>query len=612
MNFLAPAAFAFLATIPVVVVFYLLKRKRVVRLVPSTVLWQRFLAESQASAPFQKLRHNWLLILQILLLLLAVLALSRPYFADEAAPSSLRIMILDASASMQSSDVEPSRFEEARKQALEWVNGLREGERMIVMKAGAVTEVLQSATSDRSSLRRAIQNCRVTDSPTRLLEALKMAGNLIQNEPEPRIHLFSDGALSNLEELQNHDLPIEFHSIGNSRRNAGITTLDVRSNPENPNERAIYVGVSNRSLEPIETQLELRFQDRLVDTRPLSLEATNTAAEVFLVSQTEDGVFQLNIDVDDDLAVDNQASVVSLLPQTVKILLVTQGNRFLEKALRVAGNVELSVTSEFTQQQPDMDIVVLDNVNPQVWPENNLMAIHTVNTNWFPSWNTVESPAVVDWKTTDALLRFTSFDNILIGEALDVEPPPWARVVVEASGETPLILAGEPGRQRAVWIAFDTLRSTWPQRISFPIFMANALEWLNPASSLASLLNVQAGSPLRWRLDHTVTNAAVIYPGGYRQEVRVRPEDREIVFGNTAQSGVYQLQLDNRELPFVANLLDAGETDITPRQTLPMGSYGQVEGTETRRATTEMWRWLAALGLAVLLFEWWFYHRRTA
>ena len=57
MSFLAPMAFWFAAAIPVVILFYLLKRKRVVRLVSSTLLWQKFLAETQASAPFQKLRH---------------------------------------------------------------------------------------------------------------------------------------------------------------------------------------------------------------------------------------------------------------------------------------------------------------------------------------------------------------------------------------------------------------------------------------------------------------------------------------------------------------------------------------------------------------------------
>ena len=110
MHFLAPAAFAFAAALPVVVLFYLLKRKRVVRLVSSTVLWQKFLAETQASAPFQRLRKNWLLILQLILLILAVLALSRPYFAAKIKPAQLRVIILDASASMLATDESPSRF----------------------------------------------------------------------------------------------------------------------------------------------------------------------------------------------------------------------------------------------------------------------------------------------------------------------------------------------------------------------------------------------------------------------------------------------------------------------------------------------------------------------
>ena len=80
MNFLVPTAFAFAAALPVVVLFYLLKRKRVVKLVPSTLLWQKFLAETQASAPFQRLRKNWLLILQLILLTMAVLALARTFF----------------------------------------------------------------------------------------------------------------------------------------------------------------------------------------------------------------------------------------------------------------------------------------------------------------------------------------------------------------------------------------------------------------------------------------------------------------------------------------------------------------------------------------------------
>ena len=105
MDFIAPTAFAFLATLPVVILFYLLKRKRVTRVVPSTLLWERFLAESQANAPFQKLRKNWLLFLQLFLLLLAILALARPYFSGQGKATRLKVLVLDASASMQAQRV---------------------------------------------------------------------------------------------------------------------------------------------------------------------------------------------------------------------------------------------------------------------------------------------------------------------------------------------------------------------------------------------------------------------------------------------------------------------------------------------------------------------------
>src|SRR5690242_1052987 len=257
MHFLTPAAFFFAAAIPVVIVFYLLKRKRVVKLVSSTVLWQKFLSETQASAPFQKLRKNWLLILQILLLCAAVLALSRPYFSAKMKPAELRVVILDASASMQATDESPSRFEKARAEALKWVDGLAGSDQMVILQAGANTEVKQSATTEKAALRRALQACSCSDGPTRLVPALRMAESLVRDQRGAEIHLFSDGAVPNLSELENKALPLVFHPVGKESNNMGITALDVRANPENARQRAIYVNVGNFSTNTMATQLEL-------------------------------------------------------------------------------------------------------------------------------------------------------------------------------------------------------------------------------------------------------------------------------------------------------------------------------------------------------------------
>ena len=616
MQFLAPVAFWFALALPAVVVFYLLKRKRVTRVVPSTLLWQRFLAETQASAPMQRLRHHWLLLLQLLLLALLVLALARPYFSGNAGPGRLAVVILDASASMQATDEAPSRFEKARKEALGLVDGLAttRGGQMVVLVAGANAEVRQSATSEKSALRRAIEGARVTDSPTRLAEALRVAETLIRDRPDAEIHLFSDGAIPGLAEFETRDLRLVFHRVGQGGRNAGIVAFDVKPNPEDPSRRALFLALANHEATPVEGRVELSFDGQMVETKLVTLAPTNTTPAVFVAEQARDGVFTARWTREDDLAADNVAHAVSILPRPLHVLLVTRGNRFLEKALAAAApNVELAVAAD--HGAPDAgrhDIVVLDNVTPGEWPRGNVLAFHVAPAQWFPEGATpLEAPPIVNWRNTHPLLRFVSFDAVQVASALAVKPPSWGVSLVEAP-QSPLVVSGELGRQRIVWVGFDPLESTWPLRVSFPIFVANAVEHLNPATARSDLLHVRPGDAFRLPLAAPVTEATVTGPDGRPRTATLTPESLEFVWGDTAARGVYQARIGTNEVTFAASLLDAAESDIRPRESLAVGRFNQVQATTRKDANLEHWRWFALAGLGVLLGEWWWFHRRTA
>jgi hypothetical protein len=617
MSFLAPAAALFALSLPVVVVFYLLKRKRVVKLVSSTLLWQRFLAETQANAPFQRLRHNWLLLLQLLLLALVVFALMRPFFSGRAGESRLRVVILDGSASMQASDVRPSRFEQARAEALKWVDGLRDNEQMMVLLAAAGTEVKQSPTTDKAALRRALHSCVPSDSSTRLADALKTAGAFtFEKRGEEtvtfgEIHLFSDGAAPDLGEVANKNLPVIYHRIGEGGQNAGITRLDARTNPEDPSQRAVFVSVANFSTNTMRTDVELLFDDQLLETRPLELAPTNIDLVIFKSPQARDGIFTVRLTAVDDLSVDNRASIVSVMPTPAKVLLVTKGNRFLEKAIHGAPGVQLTTAAQLTDPAESFDLCVLDDVLPAVWPKVNTLSFRSAATNWFNGWDNTKNPPIVDWKTTHPVMRFVNFDNVQVAESLAVKTPAWGVVLVE-SPSTPLIVAGEISRQRILWVGFDPLQSTWPLRISFPIFMANAIDWLNPGSANNSQLLIQPGNAFRWALTQPETSAQLTTPDGKRQTVPIDPATRELVINDTFKQGAYRVKVGTNDLTFCVNLLDAVESSITPRQDLPIGRYGNIAATTLKRANMELWRWILAAGLLVLLFEWWWYHKRTA
>lgn len=610
MNFLAPVAFAFAAALPVVVVFYLLKRKRVVKLVSSTLLWQRFLSETQASAPFQRLRKNWLLILQLILLILAVLALSRPYFATRAKPAQVRVVILDASASMQATDETPSRFEKARAEALKWVDSLAGNDQMVILQAGVNTDVKQPATTQKAALRRALQNCVCSDGPTRLVEALRIAESLVRDQRGAEIHLFSDGAVPDLSEFENKALPLVYHKVGKSSNNVGITALDVRTNPENARQRAVYVKVSNFSSNSMPADLELLLDDHVLETRPLSIPAGETSPQVFLANQARDGVFTVRLNVSDDLAADNQASIVSLLPKPAKVLLVTRGNRLLERALRAVANVELTTAADLTDPASGFDFVVLDGVTPITWPAGNVLAIHVLNTNWVQGVTSVEGPPIVDWKSNHPLLRYAGFDNVQLMQSLVARAPTWAVSIADAP-QASLMLAGDLGRQRIVWIGFDLLESNWPLRISFPIFIANAVEWLNPANAKGNQLLVKSGEAFRLALARPEKEAEVTLPGGGTRTLTLDPSATEAVFSDTYKQGVYRMRAGTNETAFCVDLLDGAESNIKPQDELKLGQYTKVTATKMQRTNMELWRTIAGLGLLMLLIEWWYYHRRT-
>src|SRR5262249_31017884 len=157
---------------------------------------------------------------------------------------------------------------------------------------------------------------------------------------------------------------------------------------------------------------------------------------------------------------DNQASIASLLPHPIKVLLVTKGNRLLERALRAAPNVQLTTITDLNDDAAAFDIVALDNVIPTVWPKGNILAIRTVNTNWFDKVTEVEAPAIVDWRVTHPVMRYVSFDNVRVMKSEMVKVPSWA-VSLADSPQASLIVAGELQKQRIVWVGWDVLESDW-------------------------------------------------------------------------------------------------------------------------------------------------------
>ena len=136
MSFLSPTAIAIAAglTIPPLVALYFLKLKRQVRLVPSTLLWKRAVEDLRVNAPFQRLRSSLLLLLQLLVLILAAIALGKPMLEAVEVENDTIIILIDRSASMNVIETGGrTRLDMAKEQAGRVVRNMSDQARAMVI-----------------------------------------------------------------------------------------------------------------------------------------------------------------------------------------------------------------------------------------------------------------------------------------------------------------------------------------------------------------------------------------------------------------------------------------------------------------------------------------------
>src|SRR5262250_2830768 len=110
-QFLNPIAASIAAAlvIPLLVLLYFLKLRRQERTISSTLLWKKAIQDLQVNAPFQKLRRNMLLFLQLLLLIALCLALTRPVTFFQPGAGKTTVILIDRSASMSATDLDSGK-----------------------------------------------------------------------------------------------------------------------------------------------------------------------------------------------------------------------------------------------------------------------------------------------------------------------------------------------------------------------------------------------------------------------------------------------------------------------------------------------------------------------
>src|SRR5438067_2760851 len=368
MSFLAPAAAVLALTLPAIVALYFLKIRRPTRVVPALHLWPDQIRDRQANVPWQRLRPSWLLFLQLLAAAFLVAAAIQPAVSASASLARHSIVFLDASASMQATDVTPSRLAVAKHQVNGLIDQLGPQDRMTVIAVGPSPRIVAAGASSHDALHRAVDSVSASNGAADLSSALALGAGLVRPGDDARAYLFSDGIVQPLRASFASGLPfpVEYHRVGISGENVGLTSLTVRTSAQT---RAAYLHVQNFGQQSHSVSLEWRADGRLVDVRPLTL-AAGQSQDLVLPVPGDATAVTARLAAPDLFTVDDTATAIAKAPRAFRVLLVTDGNVFLEQALRLRTDLQLDVVKPAAYRpNPAYAMTVLDRFTPPLLPD---------------------------------------------------------------------------------------------------------------------------------------------------------------------------------------------------------------------------------------------------
>lgn len=639
MNFLAPGAFFLGLLLPIIVALYLLKLRRTEHEVPSIYLWRKMVRDVEANAPWQRLRPNLLMILQLLFLIVLILALARPFSWSEGASGQATILILDTSASMAATDVSPSRLESARTRARQLIDDLPDTARVTVIEAGSEARVLLASSLDRREAHLALQTIQAGIGGSDMATALELASAIAARQPGAEIIVLSDGRVT-LPKALAVKASLRFIPFGLSDENQAVSLLTLEAAPGGAGLTA-FAQVSNYAAQPASRRLNLFADGQLINSFDLN-DIPAGGQKSAIAEGLPPGVRVVTawLAGQDALALDDSAAAVRPDTQPVPVTLVTQGNLFIQTALSLLPGVALTeqdlgsppIDSPTPSASPSSSpvpmttalssgvpvLTVYDNTVPDVLPASGslLFIAPPRSSDYFTTTGIVTEPTPRTIDTSDPLTVHLAFDQVNILDAVRIPLPDWATPVVSGElkdGNTPLIFRGEVAGRRIAVIAFDLRHSDLPLQVAFPLLWSNLVDWLAPGARSPLPTQAAPGESLAFDAPDGSTSATVTCPEG--PVILLTAESGRFLFTGTHQLGVYRVSFPpagssvGREASFAVNLFSPQESSLKPADALPnlAAQPGQVTGGQ--RAQREWWRPLAFLALGLLVGEWLVYQR---
>jgi len=597
-----------LGLIPILIVIHTLKPKPRPVEVTNLFLWNEVLKERSYNLSFERFKKNLPLILQILIVILAALALARPTWTYWTAKKGHLVLVIDTSASMKTRSVPGIRFDRARQKALQIVKERDQDQQILLVEAGQKPIVRTGFINDTDQAQDLVNQLQPTDAPADLESAIYLALSFVDPAQEDLLYLITDGAGQDLSDLVKSHPKIRPVIIAGGEQNIGITKFEFRQHVDRSDHYEFMLETKNFGRTPVECSIRLAIDRVVLFERVIAFEAQEKQVLIIPYSGLINGIARATLEIDDDFTVDNQAYLSLNAAKEIWVLLVSKGNHFLEKLLAAYPNFRVNsvkeiIPSSWSEQTARHDIVIVDRLDFPATERGNFLLIDAYSPS-IPVLNTgrVRFPEILAWDRQSPLMANVNLSGLIVEESAKLQADKQLPPVIE-SARTGLMYVFEENGLRAVLLGFDFTRSDLPLKVAFPVMMSNIFNWLNPYRLEFSILQTRAGEAfdIYFNPGTDILYTRAPYEKWDKHPVKANP----FRYRNTDRVGIYTVAENGKERYFTVNLADESESDINSISL--ENRSGQAEGPRTSEeiaAQQPLWMLFIIMGCALLLIEW--------
>jgi Mg-chelatase subunit ChlD len=625
ITFTSPWWLSLIALTGVVLVLHM-RRRRTLR-VPSILLVRAQAAEGTVA------QHHWSwpvpnlpMVLQLLAVVLAAIALADPRVGQPGSDHHV-VVVIDASASMRSIDVQPSRFAaavDAGERELQRVAA----QRYSVLVADHAPRAVVVATADRTAARTALRGVVPTDAQVDWLRVSELLGALRTQAggADLEVVVVTDGpgrAAAALALDSASAASARFIVHGTTPANFGFAGVRMAEVPvAGRADLALGLEGSVAFVQVTPSELTVDIVDARADVvlATIPVGGRRTAADRFSATFFLPGEAELEIRLPPDVTpFDDVARFVVGQSPSLSVLIVSEPGEVgiispWQRALASIPGVAVRGASSLPADAATFDLVVVEGVAVATNPQTNTLWIGALPPELPDRVRMLEDPVPTQWSSTHRLSTGIDWGRLEVTAAREVPLLEGAVAVVQAA-DAPLVQARMTRWGAEILVAFDASSSTLFDGVAGPAFVASLVSWIDPHVGRRVAVPCQVSVPCPLPIvvltdghsmvdgDGVPVPVSAFDPGG--RDVLPQGSDASFV---PLRAGFYRL-LQPEGGPWRTIAVNAFFPEESRSSGASRPSAAASDIATPRREVLDLWRWIVLVFAALVVVETIMQHR---